>query len=392
MPASRPPLVVHLVHSLTGGGTEQTLLALLNAFDPDRLCHSVVTLRAAGDLAARLPDHVACRPLDIPNRSRIAWYSLARILRDWRPAILHARNTGTFWDASIAATLTRSTRLVLGYHGLETPGPFNQRQRVVIRLAGPAGARFTTVSHAGARQLHQWAHVPQRRIHLVPNGVDLARFTRHDPADAARTRQNLGLSPDSFVIGTVGSLTPVKRQDLLIDAFAAATRELPRAHLLLVGDGPLRAKLDEHARKAGVPERVRFTGWRDDVPALLNGMDAFVCCSASEGMSNSVLEALAAGLPIIATDVGDNPVLVRDNRAGRIVPPNDPAALANALRDLGSSPELRRQYARAARTRAADFRFDRTVAAYENYYESLLAPRTVTRRAPEPKSGVTRPA
>jgi glycosyltransferase involved in cell wall biosynthesis len=214
--------------------------------------------------------------------------------------------------------------------------------------------------------------LPPERIDVLPNGIDLACYRDSHLEDGPRLRDSLQLDPDAIVVGTVGSLTPIKCHDVLIRACARARQKHPELHLLVVGDGPLRPYLEREAQEVGIADTVHFAGWRDDVPAYLASMDAYVCSSASEGMSNAVLEAMAAGLPIIATDVGDNSLIVRDGMEGRSVPANDPDAMANALCQLVGRVDLRDRYAMAAKARAEDFRFDQVVEAYEAYYESCL--------------------
>lgn len=365
--------VVHLVHSLEGGGTERTLVSLLRAFDPTRLRHVVVTLRSAGALAAQLPDHVACHALTVSGRSRWTGLRVARIVPRGRPAVIHARNTGCWFDAILARLWCRRARLVLGFHGLETAEPFSRRQRCLARWALAVGARFTSVSEAGRRQLREQANVPADRIQLLRNGVPMDAFEALGESIRSRTRAALQLDDTAFVVGIVGSLTPVKQHAGVIRAIAAAVEHVPHIALVIIGDGPLRALLEQQVRDEGIADRVRFAGRRDDVPALLAGLDAYVCNSASEGMNNALLEAMAAGLPVIATDVGDNALIVRNGTEGWIVGPDHPARIAALLTKLASAPGVRRQLGEAAKRRAREFDFSRTVRAYEAYYDSALA-------------------
>lgn len=369
------PVIVHVVNSLDGGGTERTLVALLQAFDHSLFRHKVITLRAAGPLTKRLPDDVACRAIDVRGRSRWSWLALARILREDRADLIHARNTGCWADAMVAACLTRRSSLLIGFHGLETDGGFTGGQRRLARWAVRIGARFASVSEAGVRQLQNQARVPRNRIELLRNGVDLRRFDAVDETVRKRQRYRNGFDDSAFVVGIVGSLTPVKRHGTLLDAVANAAATLPGITLLIIGDGPLRELLEQQTRDAGIADRVRFTGWREDVPGLLACLDAYVCSSASEGMNNALLEAMAVGLPIIATDVGDNAAVVRDGKEGCIVKPGSAATISEALTFLAGRPGIRQCLAAAARTRAADYSLDRSVSAYESLYRSLLRKR-----------------
>ena len=372
MDPANHPVVIHVVHSLEGGGTERTLVALLRAFDHAALRHVVVTLREAGRLSARLPDQVACRPIAAAGRSWWSGLRLAKTARNYRAALIHARNTGCWGDAAIAGLLTPGVRLLLGFHGLETRQALGRRQRRQARWALLAGARFVSVSQAGRRQLHDQAGVPSDRIDVLPNGVDLRRFGTLSTSARKRMRAEFGFDDLGFVVGTVGALTPVKQHWALIRAVACAAEHVPNIRLLIVGEGPLLASLIEQARVLGIANRVVFTGRREDVPALMRCMDTYVCSSASEGMNNALLEAMATGLPIVATDVGDNRLAIRDGIEGCIVEPGSPMAITDALRELGQSPELRQRFAASARARAAEYDFDRTVCAYQEYYRTLL--------------------
>ena len=376
----RRPAILHVVHSLHGGGTERTLVALLQALDPDRFRHKVVTLRAAGSLAASLPDHVACRPLGIVGRSRLAWVRLAGLTRAYRATIVHARNTGCWPDAIAASLLTPRARLVLGHHGLESDRGFSRRQARWARLASRMGARFTTVSEAGLRELADGARVPVDHIDLLRNGVNLNKFAPLDCDSRRQTRAALGLADDALLVGTVGSLTPIKEQCRLVRAVARAAPALPELRLWIIGQGPLRAELVRLVHAEGVADRVRFLGWREDVAALLGCMDIYTCSSASEGMNNALLEAMACGVPIIATSVGDNAVLVRDGREGLVVRPGEDKALTDALVTLGRSRAHRKRLGEAAGARARQFDFSDAVHRYETYYRKLGIREAATRR------------
>jgi glycosyltransferase involved in cell wall biosynthesis len=367
------PLVLHVIHSLEGGGTERVLVDLLRACDAALFRHAVVTQRAAGSLASALPDHVPCVPMGACGRSWATGLHLGLIARTLRPTILHARNTGCWNDALVAGMLTPGTRLVLGFHGLESASCFSRGQRRSAKWGMHWGARFTSVSEAGRCQLHAEAHIPAERIEVLENGVRLERFSDIGVESRRMVREALLLPDSAFVVGTVGSFTAVKNQTLLISAVAQLTEAKVDVRLLIVGDGPLHESLAQQALEVGIADRVCFTGWREDVPALLSAMDAYVCSSVSEGMSNAVLEAMAAGLPIVSTDVGDNTVMIRNHREGLIVEPQSATALTQALRTLVFAPDLRRRLGAAALARARSYNFEQVVRRYECYYRRLIA-------------------
>ena len=369
------PVIVHVVNSLRPGGTERTLVALLRALDPHCFRHVVVTLREAGELAAQLPEHVACRALQLRGRARGASLQLARVTRARRATLIHARNTGCWNDALGAGLLTRGARVILGFHGFDAGDSFTAAQKLSARRGRWLGARFTAVSQRARRQLHAEARVPVDRITVLPNGVDPDRFARVTPAERNRIRAELRIESTDLVVATVGSLTAVKQPGVLLDAFSRARRELSQMRLVFVGTGDLEAELRARVRDLELTECVMFVGARDDVPQVLAAADVYVCASKSEGMSNSLLEALAAGCALVTTDVGDHAAIVRPEIEGLVVSPDSVDGLTFALLRLARAPDLRQLLAEAARRRARDYSFGHMVHAYERYYLTLAGGR-----------------
>lgn len=367
------PAILHVVNSLEGGGTERTLVTLLRGLESETYRHVVVTMRAAGSLSAQLPDHVGCVPIGARGRCWFAGLKLARIARETSARLIHARNTGCWPDAVVSRVLTSNTRLLLGFHGLECDDPFSKTHRWWMRLAQLFGARFTSVSAAGRRKLHEQAGVPLDRVAVVRNGVDLFRFQASGDEVRRRVRAEWQLDDTACVVGTVGSLTSVKGHIDLVEAVRRTSGRCSNIYAIVIGNGPLRSEIMREAQRAGVGCRFRFTGQREDVPALLSGMDAYVCSSRSEGMNNALLEAMAAGLAIVATDVGDNAMIARPGVEGWIVPPRSPGALAGALQNLIEDPTTRRRFAQAARSRAKKFSLETMTRSYRRLYDTIMA-------------------
>jgi glycosyltransferase involved in cell wall biosynthesis len=232
--------------------------------------------------------------------------------------------------------------------------------------------------------------MPEGRIEVLYNGVDLGRF-RHGGSAAgdaaagipdeatgerAAIHAELGIAPGALVIGSVGRLVPVKNYGLLLRAFAQAGLARRGAHVLLVGEGPERAPLDALARELGIEANVRLAGHRDDVQRLLPAFDVFVLPSVSEGMSNTLLEAMAAGVPAVASEVGGNGEIVRDGIEGILFPSADQEALQAALGRLVDDAATRRAMGAAARERAQSaFDLKVMVGRYERLYERVAARR-----------------
>jgi glycosyltransferase involved in cell wall biosynthesis len=235
------------------------------------------------------------------------------------------------------------------------------------RFTHPLADRVTCVSQQVADFVAREVGIPSEETVVIPNGVDLHRFDRL-PAKQ-EVRRTLGLPNDELLVGTVTRLNPVKRLDVLLRAVAA----LEGVHTVIVGDGPERRQLEAMADQLGLADRVHLVGHQQDVRPWLAALGVFVLSSDWEGMSNALLEAMAAGLPIVATAVGGVPEVVVDDATGLLVPPGDPNALAEAITRLLRDPDLRRTMGQAGRARVVQhFSIDETVRLTEELYTTLL--------------------
>ncbi|MBN1514352.1 MAG: glycosyltransferase [Phycisphaerae bacterium] len=342
------PRILHVLNALDAGGMERTLLSLV-AGTSDRFDHVICTLRGPGPLADRVPASARLVSLGVQGRRAPAAIGLARVIRSCRPALVHARSWGVWADAALGCVLGGRPPLILSFHGLQSDTGFGRRDRMRARWLRCLCRRYACVSRAGTRQLVEELGIPSSWITLLPNGVDTDRFRPHSGDVRARARAALGLPQTAFIAGTTGSLTPVKDHVCFLRGLRQCRDAGTVIHGLVVGDGPLRADLAERVRQEGMEGFVHFTGRRDDGPQLLAAMDVYVCSSRSEGMSNAVLEAMAAGLPVVATDVGDNGWLLDGGRAGVLVPPRAPQPLASAICRLAEDEAVRRALGDAAR-------------------------------------------
>lgn len=372
MQPDRRPVIVHITNSLVRGGTEHALLRLLHEWCGDGFQHMVVTLRAAGPLAEFLPDDVACRALGIAGNSRLAWSRLAGMLRRIRPDVIHARGAGCWSDTVLASTMLPSARVVLGFHGWDAAGSLSRSVRVAAGIARRTGAAFLAVSVGLRARLAAEIAVPADEIEVLTHGVDTRRFHPLSMDQRAQLRRSLGFAEWDVVIGTVASLTPIKRHDLLLRALAKISRDNPRVQLILLGEGPERANLEALAQQLGIQARVRFLGYRSDVENVLPALDVYACTSDSEGRSNALLEGLATGLPVVSTDVGDHAAVLDGDSAGLIVPTGDTAALAAALRRLTDDQPLRQSMSANARRIALEQDVGPAAAAHTAFYRRLV--------------------
>ena len=370
--------VVHVVNSLAIGGLENGVVNLVNATS-GRFRHVIVCMTADGPLHSRLRSDAEVVVVGKhPGHDPRAFLRLVRLLRQLRPLIVHSRNWPTL-DAVPAARLARVPLVVHGEHGREVTDPEgrNHRRNRVRRVLSPWVHQFVTVSTDLRRWLIEDVGIPAQKVTAIHNGVDLSRFGRVGQLDA---RVRLALPTNVPIIGTVGRLDPVKDQVGLVRALAAIRVDHPTALLVMVGDGPCRAELEQAAATLGQAGHVRFLGSRDDIPAVLPALDVFVLPSIAEGISNTLLEAMATGLPVVATRVGGNPELVAHDVSGTLVPSQDVSALAVAIAAYVGSSVLRRRHGEAGRQRAsARFSLEHMTEAYSNLYASLTAIRGARR-------------
>lgn len=372
---STPPLIVHVIHRLDYGGLENGLVNLINHMPEQRYRHAIVCLAGYGDFRSRIRrGAVEVYSLDKrPGKDPAAYVRLWRLLRRLRPAIVHSRNLGTV-DAQWVAAAAGTKQRVHGEHGWDASDPQgrNRRHLRIRRLCRPAVQRYVAVSKDLARWLESAVHVDPARIEQIYNGVDTSRFVPEGDLPADLPWPTTGPARP-VVFGTVARLDPVKNQTELLTAFAAARRRSSTAdlRLIIVGDGPLRGELETRTRDLGIAAAVWFTGARDDVPALLRATDVFILPSLNEGISNTILEAMATGRPVIASRVGGNPELLDGGKYGMLYE-GGAEELAAAMSIYASDPAQRQAHGAAARARAEQtFSLPAMVRGYLRLYDGL---------------------
>lgn len=381
------PLVVHIVHRLGVGGLENGLVNLINHLPAAQYRHAIVCLTEATDFGKRI------RRADVEiyalgkraGKDPGAYWRLWKLLRELQPDVVHTRNLATV-DCQFVAALAGVRGRVHGEHGWDVYDLHgtNRRYRWLRRLAARIVGRFVTMSRDLERWLVSDVGVPAERVTQIYSGVDAARFY---PRRGARGPFGpAGFSDErSFIIGTAGRLEPVKDPVTLLHAFIALVERHPqlreRARLVFIGDGALRGAMEAQIAAAGIGPLCWLAGSRDDVPALLRGLDLFVLPSLNEGISNTILEAMATALPVVATRVGGNVELVHADRTGVLCPPRDPEAMAAALLAYAARPDVAHRHGVEARAVVErDFALTRMVQDYASVYERVLVPATPEKR------------
>jgi len=369
----RPLRVAHVVDLLALAGMEYGVIKLVNRIDPGRIQSMIVCLRHQTDEARQLLS-TSIPVFELHKNPGRNWRLIGRLaarFREERVDIVHSHNWSTLLYSVAAARVAGVPVVIHGEHGKDDTLP-NRRRLVASRLLARGLARVCAVSRDLAEELvRDWRIAPER-VARIPNGVELD-VSRMDPGlDALRAE--LGLGPEDRVVMNTGGFRTIKDHPTLLGAFALLHEGLPAARLVLVGAGsgsnPL-GGLDQMASGLGVAGAVRFAGVRRDVPRLLRACDVYVNSSRFEGMSNTILEAMAAARPVVATAVGGNPELVQDGVTGFLVPPGDAAGMAARIRELLADPALRDRMGAAGRARVeAEHSMAGMVRAYTELYEA----------------------
>lgn len=378
MSEEAPPLIVHVIYRLDYGGLENGLVNLLNRLPTTKFRHAIVCLAGYSDFRKRIQRaDVEVYSLDKrPGKDLGVYVRFWRLLRKLRPAVVHTRNLGTI-DMQIVALLAGVPARVHGEHGWDAADPqgLNPRTLLIRRVCRRAIQRYIAMSRDLARWLESTVGVAPSRVAQIYNGVDLRKFSLDGslPADFPWSNRE-GL----FVFGTVGRIDPIKNQRALIDAFAGLVGERTDGRaslrLIVVGAGPLLCELQKRAAELQVGELVWFAGARNDIPDLMRAMNVFVLPSINEGISNTVLEAMAAARPVVAGRVGGNPELIDAGRTGALYDPADADALVRAMREYSNAPALAVAHGSAARERVErQFGIDAMVNSYAAVYEQMSA-------------------
>ncbi len=360
--------ILQLYHDCGPGGAEEMILELCRWLQGRGHRVTMVTCRE-GWLAERLRES-RIETVVVGQRRRFDLDTLSKVLgiiRQRRVDVVHTHEFPAMMGLAPAA-LVKRLPVVATLHGREHIAT-HRRRRLACWLAARGCRRVVAVSQAIARFLIEDVGISNSKVEVVYNGIDPRRYSL--VKGNGRLREALAIPPDARVIGTVGSLYPVKGQTYLLQAMSRLVRDAPGLVCLLVGRGQLLAALQGEAASLGLAERVRFLGYRTDVPELLGLMEAFVLPSLSEGLPLSLLEAQAAGRPVVASDVGGNREVVEEGATGYLVPPGRPEVLADRIAALLSDPRKARAMGERGRARVQEtFSLEAMARRYLTLYRS----------------------
>lgn len=372
------PLIAHVMHRFDTGGLENGIVNLINHMPESAYRHAVIALTEITDFRQRIQrsDVKFIAMNKAPGHVFWIYPQLYRVFRELRPSIVHTRNLAAL-EAQVPAWLSGVVARVHGEHGRDV-GDYdgtNKKCQWIRRIYSPFVKHYIALSRDLAEYLVHPVGISSKRVTQIYNGVDAIRF------HPAQHRQPIPGSPFNddryWIIGTAGRMQTVKDQTNLARAFAQAIQRLPalRQHLrlIMVGEGPLRQESQRILEAAGVADLAWLPGERKDIPDVVRGLDCFILPSIAEGISNTILEAMASGLPVIATAVGGNMELVEEGRSGRLVPASSSSHLADAIMELAQQPEVAQSMGRYGRQLVErNYSMDAMVRNYQQLYDRLF--------------------
>lgn len=388
------PLILHLLYRFDVGGLENGVVNLINRLPGAEFRHAVVALTEVTEFRRRIArddvEYVSLRKP--PGQTLKLAPRFVRLLRELQPTIVHSRNLAALELMLPAAWACAPVRLH-SEHGWSTDDPDgrNLKHRLIRRALKPFVHHYVALSGQLERYLVESVGVAAARVDRICNGVDAEAF-RPSLGGRAPIAGSPFDSGDEWIVGCVGRLEATKNQVLLVQALARAVQIAPasraRLRVAIVGTGGYRAEMERALHDLGIADLAWFAGAREDMAAMMRGFDSYALPSIAEGISNTVLEAMATGLPVVATAVGGNVELLTDGRTGRLVPSNDVDAMARALLEDLTDPAAARRRGAAARVEVERrFSLDRMVASYADVYRRLIAG-AVSRGAATPASKV----
>lgn len=382
------PLVAHVITKLAVGGAQRTALDICEGLAGGRWDLALLAgpdVDAEGSLAEEASRR-GVRVISVPHlvrrvrpgRDLFAALWLFRWCRRHRPAIVHTHSSKAGVLGRLAAWTAGVPAIVHSVHGWSFNGDMGPSARrgctYLERVLARVTTRLVVVTSIDLRKGLEACVGRRDQYEVVYNGIDLADFA---PATSERgaVRAGLGVAGSAPLLGTVGRMADPKDPLSMVDAFARVVQSEPRAMFVWVGDGPLRAAVEDRVRERGLVGRFLIPGVRTDVAALLSALDVFVLSSRWEGLPRTVTEAMACGIPVVATDVGGVVEVIEDRRTGLLVPPGDPALLADRVQKLLHQPELAGALARAGRVRARDFDRSAMLGRFDGLYRDLCPDR-----------------
>ncbi|MBU2631636.1 MAG: glycosyltransferase, partial [Proteobacteria bacterium] len=331
--------IMHVVGNFGPGGAEMGVVRIIKAMSDTSICHSICSISSDLRMKYYLPETVNCYSIGVDKPNYFAFKALSGLFKKTRVDIAHVNNIAPWFDVAVASRLS-GCKCIQTFHGVEDIShKFSLFKKLQIFCSWKLSHHLGAVSQASADLFTTLTGIDKSCVAVINNGIDTNFFSPEDPAGKKILRKRLGLPEDHVLLGCVAALRPVKNHNGLLTAFERVVRHHPNTRLVLVGDGMLRQDLQKQCSTSGISDHVIFAGQRDEIDQYLKSFDIFVLNSKTEGLSYALLEAMACGLPVVATDVGGNSQLIENGKDGYLYPDGDEEALCDILIQLIGNPD-----------------------------------------------------
>jgi len=361
---------MHVTHNMDFGGTEQVIRQVIAGFDSKQFVSSVVCIDG---YIGEIGQQMIAEGIQIDFINRGSGFnlgtisSLRRLVLESKIDILHCHQYTPFCYG-VMACIGTPAKAVFTEHGRFHPDSYTWKRRLVNQVLYRLAHKITCISQATRQALAQYEWIPAKRIEVIYNGVRAPQMNRPEGS----VREFHGIPSSSYLLGTIARLDPIKNQCMMIEAFAEFQKVVPDSALIIAGDGPERATLQQRANQLGVKQSIQFSGFVTDIADYLDAFDVFLLTSFSEGTSMTLLEALATGKVIIATMVGGNVEVLEHGKTGMLVPSGDQSALLQCLIDINTNDKLCSELsANALLSFEKNFSNEKMSSAYTRLYDSL---------------------
>ena len=366
--------IAHLTYSLDTGGIENGIINLVNRMDRNKFYHYIICFTHATEFRNRITaENVEIISLNKkPGNSLKLFYLLWVIFNKKNIHIVHSRGWATMMEGIVSAKAAGIPVVIYGFHGKtyeDIQGEKTRRivaQKILLKITDG----IITLIDNMKDDLCSSLNVARDKVEIIKNGVDLSIFANGD----RRLRYDFDIKDSEVVIGAVGRIDPVKNYATMIKAFHVVSSRHYNLRMIIVGDGPDYVDIENKIEEMGLSQKILMLGNRDDVSKLLYCFDIFIQPSLYEGLSNTILEAMAVGLPVIASCVGGNPDVVKENENGLLFNPTDVEGLSKAIEKIYLDKELRDNMITANKEKIkSEYSLDKMVGEYERYYQELIS-------------------
>lgn len=362
--------ICHIVNSFDTGGLEHGIVKIINQSKSD-FTHQIIALRKVGHLTSKLPQDTFVSCLNIQGNDRLSFLKISNLMKLLDPEIVHVRNLGPFSDAVLAGLITFRKKIIFGFHGknISELKPPSLKKRLYFCFLSRFLTAVSTLNWHMASDISSLLRLNKEKIHIIPNGIEISNY--YLPGICRKKLiEKIQASSDTHLVGYVGRLDRVKNISTLLNAINLL-KDTIKIDLIIIGDGPERHHLESVSDRYQMLN-THFLGERDDIEKILAGLDLYVQPSWYEGFSNTILEAMAAGLPVIASNTGGNSELVDEGCTGFLFDPSDPFLLSKKINDVLSLPDTGRSMGNKAREFVMKkYTLQKMVSGYENLYRSL---------------------